>query len=107
MTLPSPTFKVIAAYAAALGIGVGLNLYVARPLAARGAQPAPSAASPKEVLGKYCISCHNSRLKTAGLTLDTLDVDHVAGHEDVWEKVATKLRTHEMPPPGRPRPDLA
>jgi len=31
----------------------------------------------------------------------------VAGHEDVWEKVVTKLRTHEMPPAGRPRPDIA
>jgi Protein of unknown function (DUF1592)/Protein of unknown function (DUF1588)/Protein of unknown function (DUF1587)/Protein of unknown function (DUF1585)/Protein of unknown function (DUF1595) len=39
--------------------------------------------------------------------LDTLDVEHVAGHEEVWEKVAAKLRTHEMPPPGRPRPDAA
>jgi hypothetical protein len=26
-------------------------------------------------------------------------------HPDVWEKVRRKLRTHEMPPPGRPRPD--
>ena len=25
----------------------------------------------------------------------------------MWEKVARKLRTHEMPPPGRPRPDAS
>jgi hypothetical protein len=39
--------------------------------------------------------------------LDTLDVQHVGSNTEIWEKVATKLRTHEMPPPGRPRPDLA
>ena len=69
--------------------------------------PPAAAVSPNEVLGKYCVSCHNSRLKTAGLNLETLDVEHVAGNEEAWEKVATKLRTHEMPPPGRPRPEAA
>jgi hypothetical protein len=36
-----------------------------------------------------------------------LDLGNVARDAQLWEKVATKLRTHEMPPPGRPRPDLA
>ena len=26
---------------------------------------------------------------------------------EAWEKVVAKLRTREMPPPGRPRPDAA
>ena len=34
-----------------------------------------------------------------------MDVDGVGSAADVWEKVARKFRTHEMPPPGRPRPD--
>jgi hypothetical protein len=34
-----------------------------------------------------------------------MDVEHVGGAAEVWEKVANKFRTHEMPPPGRPRPD--
>ena len=37
--------------------------------------------------------------------LDALDVTRVADHAQQWEKVAMKLRTGEMPPPGRPRPD--
>ena len=106
MTFRSPASRVITAYAAVLVVGVGFDLH-ARQDRRRSAQPATSAASPSEVLGKYCVTCHNSRLKTAGLTLDTLDVEHVAGHEEAWEKVATKLRTREMPPPGRPRPDVA
>ena len=57
------------------------------------------------VLDKYCATCHNSRLKTAGLLLDTLDPARVGDHAEQWEKVVTKLRTGEMPPPGRPRPD--
>src|SRR6185295_17459708 len=31
----------------------------------------------------------------------------LAGHTDVWEKVARKLRGRAMPPLGRPRPDDA
>jgi hypothetical protein len=46
-------------------------------------------------------------LKTAGLTLDTLDLGQVDQHQDEWERIARKLRTHEMPPPGLPRPDEA
>jgi len=34
-----------------------------------------------------------------------LDVTRVADHAPQWEKIALKLRTGEMPPPGRPRPD--
>ena len=61
----------------------------------------------RPTLDRYCVSCHNDRLKTGNLTLQSGDVDLVAVHPDVWEKVARKLRTHEMPPPGRPRPDAS
>ena len=54
---------------------------------------------------KYCVSCHNQKLNVAGLNLAGLDVDGVGSAADVWEKVARKFRTHEMPPAGRPRPD--
>ena len=39
--------------------------------------------------------------------IDKLDLQHVGGDAEVWEKVAGKFRTHEMPPPGAPRPDKA
>jgi mono/diheme cytochrome c family protein len=61
----------------------------------------------RDVLTKYCVTCHNARMKTAGLLLDELDVNKVGADAEQWEKVATKLRTREMPPPGRPRPDSA
>ena len=34
-----------------------------------------------------------------------MDPAHVGDAAEAWEKVARKLRTREMPPPGRPRPD--
>jgi uncharacterized protein DUF1592/uncharacterized protein DUF1588/uncharacterized protein DUF1585/uncharacterized protein DUF1595/uncharacterized protein DUF1587/cytochrome c len=64
-----------------------------------------STSSLRPVLDRYCVTCHNTRLKTAGLQLDTLDVEHVGASTETWEKVARKLRTREMPPAGAPRPD--
>ena len=63
--------------------------------------------SPRVVLDKYCVTCHNTKLKTAGLSLDNLELNQVGSHSEVWEKVVRKLRTHEMPPPKLPRPDDA
>jgi mono/diheme cytochrome c family protein len=64
-----------------------------------------SLTSQRALLNRYCVTCHNERLKTAGLTLDTLDVTKVSAHADVWEKVVRKLRGGLMPPAGLPRPD--
>jgi mono/diheme cytochrome c family protein len=80
------------------------------PLAAQAPQTATATslqASLQPALDRYCITCHNARLKTAGLMLDRLDLGAVGRDADTWEKVARKLRTHEMPPPGLPRPDQA
>jgi Protein of unknown function (DUF1592)/Protein of unknown function (DUF1588)/Protein of unknown function (DUF1585)/Protein of unknown function (DUF1587)/Protein of unknown function (DUF1595)/Planctomycete cytochrome C len=63
--------------------------------------------SQREILDKYCVTCHNQRLKTGGLTLDTLDLDQVPAHAEIWEKVIRKLRSGTMPPAGMPRPDAA
>jgi hypothetical protein len=58
------------------------------------------------VLDKYCITCHNRRLRTAGLTLDNADVAAPAGNAELWERVIAKLRARSMPPAGSPRPDI-
>ena len=68
---------------------------------------AAEAAEYRAVLDRYCAACHNDRLRTAGLTLESLDVAHVGAGAEVWEKVVRKLRAREMPPPRRPRPDEA
>ena len=56
---------------------------------------------------KYCVTCHNERLKTANLLLDKADAEQVFNSAETWEKVIVKLRSRAMPPSGMPRPDNA
>jgi Protein of unknown function (DUF1592)/Protein of unknown function (DUF1588)/Protein of unknown function (DUF1587)/Protein of unknown function (DUF1585)/Protein of unknown function (DUF1595) len=58
----------------------------------------------KPLIDQYCVTCHNQRLKTAGLLLDTLDPAKIPAGAETWEKVIVKLRTGAMPPAGMPRP---
>ncbi len=73
--------------------------------AAFGQNNAPTPA--RSLVNKYCVSCHNQKLKTANLSLDRADSEHVANSAEAWEKVIVKLRSRAMPPPGLPRPDNA
>ena len=73
--------------------------------AAASAQPGPDAPPHRALLDRYCVVCHNARLRTAGLALDAADLSDVAGAAPIWEHVIRKLRVGAMPPPGRPRPD--
>ena len=72
---------------------------------AAGAQAAAGASTHRAMLDRYCVVCHNARLRTAGLALDTADLVDAAGDSAIWEHVIRKLRVGAMPPPGRPRPD--
>jgi mono/diheme cytochrome c family protein len=92
---------------------VAVWCFVAAPMATTGVQQTPTpevaagAAAPRAVLDKYCVTCHNQRLKTAGLALDAIDPAKPGDHAEVWEKVVRRIRTGAMPPAGRPRPDKA
>src|SRR5436190_12406590 len=81
--------------------------YVAVQSATPAGDPASRPLSTSDILNKYCVTCHNGRLKTAGLELDSLNLSNVAANAQQLEKIVTKLRTGEMPPAGRPRPDAA
>jgi hypothetical protein len=70
--------------------------------------PVSSASSPHATtVRRYCISCHNERLRTAGFSLESLDVANPAASPEAWEKVVQKLRSRTMPPAQSPRPDEA
>ena len=95
----------IAAVGAALLLASG-----APPTFARSAAPSvplPAAAEHRATLDRYCVTCHNDRLRIAGLTLVAVDLEAVGGDAATWERVARKLRTRTMPPSPRPRPDEA
>jgi hypothetical protein len=69
--------------------------------------PRATAAAQRAVLDKYCVVCHNERLKTANLLLDELDLAHLGDHVADAEKAVRMLRAGMMPPVGMPRPDPA
>src|SRR5213593_2032389 len=59
-------------------------------------QTATAAASasiaPRALFDQYCVTCHNQRLRTAGLALDTLDPTNPGANATIWERVIEKLR---------------
>jgi cytochrome c5 len=76
-----------------------------QPAAAAPAAVAAHDVPPRAMFDKYCVTCHNQKLKTGGLTLDTMDPANVAEGAATWEKVVRRLRGGSMPPAGMPRPD--
>ena len=97
-------FRMIVTYVGA-GLALGGCLW-ANPQEERD-PGTPNAFDPSAVLSRYCITCHNQNLQTAGLMLDAMDLDNVPEGAEVWEKVIRKLRARQMPPAGMPRPDEA
>ena len=85
-------------------IAAGFSPYFSATFAFQQASPATEQ---RAMLDKYCVTCHNQRLKTGGLTLDNLNLDKVADNAETWEKVLRKLHGGMMPPQGMPRPDDA
>ncbi|MGH2399712.1 MAG: hypothetical protein ACRDF6_07685, partial [bacterium] len=62
-------------------------------------------ATQRALIDKFCVTCHNARLKTGGLLLDELDLARLGQHAEIGETVVRKLRAGLMPPTGMPRPD--
>src|SRR5437870_1288694 len=90
------------AVAAALWISTaGVNTSHA---ARQSAQVASNRTADRALLDRYCVTCHNARLKTGGLVLDSADPGDVGRNIEVWEKVIRKVGAGMMPPPGRPAP---
>jgi len=77
-----------------------VTLFISGSLLAQ-AQPQASRA----VLDKYCLSCHNDRVKTADVSLQPSTANTPEKNPALWEKVVTKLNHRHMPPIGLPRPD--
>jgi mono/diheme cytochrome c family protein len=76
------------------------------PVQGRQAQGVPSPsrdAGGRNLLDRYCVTCHNERVKTADLMLDRVDITNPGGNPDVWEKVMRKVRIGTMPPPNMPQ----
>jgi mono/diheme cytochrome c family protein len=113
--LPAPGARavlagvVVASLATPLGLRPAGLVHASSPQAAAGARvdAATDAAPQAALVMRYCVTCHNDRLKTAGLLLDPSALARIGDAPEVWERVAAKLRMGAMPPPGAARPDRA
>lgn len=57
-------------------------------------------------ISAQCYSCHDTETKKGGLALDTLDAKFEdEATFDKWTRIFDRMRSGEMPPPAKPRPD--
>jgi mono/diheme cytochrome c family protein len=59
----------------------------------------------RSTVGRYCVGCHNPKRKKGQLDLESIAGNDVRAHPRIWEKVIRKLRSRQMPPFGKRRPD--
>ena len=101
-------FSIVVGVLVAAGWGQAISGQASAPRTTAAAAPQRAAApAAQDLVTRYCVTCHNDRLKTAGLTLQGVDAARPGTHADVWEKVVRKLRGGLMPPSGAPRPERA
>jgi hypothetical protein len=87
----------------------------ARNAASQQTPPPITAITPadaaRKILDQYCVTCHNSKAKTAatqtGIVLDAVELSSVASSPGVWERVLRRLHAGTMPPQGARRLDEA
>jgi mono/diheme cytochrome c family protein len=105
----TPTRPTVAISIAAIALVVSLNRVSTAPQAP-AVTPQPQAADGQAQLAtikQYCVTCHNDRTKTGGVSFEGLTAESVGQHGDVFEKAVRKLRGRVMPPPGSRQPEGA
>ena len=95
-------------YAAPRFLCLSLLVACAAPAASRESAKADAETYQKSVqpvLARYCLTCHNAKLKVGNLNLEAYkDAASALKDPDVWENVMQKLHAGVMPPPGLPKP---
>src|SRR5262245_45646056 len=89
-------------------IWVSALLFLIASAAVMKTSAVPQADQHRAMLNTYCVTCHNTRMKTGGVALDGEVLDRLnqsAGDgAQRWDKALRKLRGNQMPPPGSPQP---
>jgi hypothetical protein len=92
-------------------VAAGVAGLAARPLTATrkaaDTQALPTPDAHRLLIAQYCIACHNDRVKSGGMTLTELDLQHVERNAQLAERLVHKLKAGLMPPAGAKRPDPA
>src|SRR3984885_362663 len=79
-------------------------------IAAAGANMAAAANAAHEkwqMLGDYCVKCHNVNDWAGSVAFDTMNADDIPKDAKIWEEAVTKLQGRLMPPPGEKQPAQA
>ena len=87
--------------------GVAFAATALQPAAAVRKPAEADAAAQATVINTYCVTCHNDKARTGGLTLEHADLNDVPKSAESWEKVIRKVRAGMMPPAGMKRPEKA
>ncbi|MBO0860515.1 MAG: hypothetical protein J2P21_18960, partial [Chloracidobacterium sp.] len=61
----------------------------------------------RTLIEENCLTCHDQKTKTAGVSLEGLNFNDVGENAALWERVLRKVRTGQMPPPPAPRLEAA
>src|SRR5258708_24978799 len=76
--------KIFGSAAALMALAVG-------PGAAPRGPAATALSEERAFLKLYCVTCHNAKLKTAGLELDTLNLGDIPKSGEIMEQVVRKV----------------
>lgn len=87
------------------GVGALWAAMLFQPVRAQDRPMEPAVAAQAKVLETYCVTCHNEKSRTGGLSLENADLRDIPKGMDTWEKVIRKVRVGMMPPATAPRPD--
>jgi cytochrome c553 len=84
-----------------------------KPTATPKIEALPAHASSPDIDGAQsvvrgtCATCHNDRVRSGNVSLQSFQVATAGQHRETTEKMIRKLRAGQMPPPGSKRPDAA
>ncbi len=68
------------------------------------AEDTPAVGEQRAFLNQYCVTCHSDKLRTAGFSLENVNLSDVTQSGESLEKVVRQLRSGSMPPPSMPKP---
>ncbi len=63
----------------------------------------PGADAVQKTLTRTCFGCHNDKLKSGSISLQSLKLNAIPQNLGEWEKILRKVRAGEMPPPNGPK----
>jgi mono/diheme cytochrome c family protein len=99
----TPRGTVVIALAAMALVASLTRVFTAAPQQASAAQASPVQGQLATVQ-QYCVSCHNDRVKTGGVSFQGVTPESIGQHAEMFEKAVRKMRGRVMPPPGARQP---